>query len=334
MGYQPPFFPAQEVDIAVPSVQSHLCLSRKLWRDVRSTLLRSADHNQLIADQHWSQAPNYLPGQRVWLSSKDLPPKTVSKKLTPPYVGPFLIDYHKPYISQTKVNFSYECSSQIPCFSVEACYHQPSLWLPRLQLRHRPAWSMTTRPPLSGGCWTCADGTGPILSICDISLIRDFHKEQPDRCSGSPGGTHWGEGTVTAVAIPSRCSDPSPPLGQGGHLFPPALHLMNLQTCLQSLVIISALLEPWLFSQSSPDCCFTLNMLLNLRLYDYTLLLNPRLYNYPLVAELSPVWLPPCRWNPCLSTSCWFPTALVLSEINPWFNSTSMVCVWVPPVWS
>lgn len=41
---------------------------------------------------HCSPAPNYKPGQTVWLSSKDLPLKTIFKKLKPRYVGPYEIE--------------------------------------------------------------------------------------------------------------------------------------------------------------------------------------------------------------------------------------------------
>ncbi|KAK5901430.1 hypothetical protein CgunFtcFv8_026303 [Champsocephalus gunnari] len=61
MGFQPPLFPAQEEEVAVPSVQTHLRRCRKVWRDTRAALLRSAARNRLIADRHRTQVPNYLP---------------------------------------------------------------------------------------------------------------------------------------------------------------------------------------------------------------------------------------------------------------------------------
>lgn len=70
LGYQPPLFPAQEEELAVPSVQHHLQRCRKVWRDTMAALLRTAERNKRIADRHRTLAPVYIPGQRVWLSSR------------------------------------------------------------------------------------------------------------------------------------------------------------------------------------------------------------------------------------------------------------------------
>lgn len=87
--YLPPLFPVQENDIAVPSVHVHISHCRKIWKEARSALLHSADHNHHLADRHRIPAPNYQPGQKVWLSFKDIPLKTEFKKLSPGYLGPF-----------------------------------------------------------------------------------------------------------------------------------------------------------------------------------------------------------------------------------------------------
>ncbi|XP_044074465.1 uncharacterized protein LOC122886391 isoform X3 [Siniperca chuatsi] len=39
LGYQPPLFPAQESELAVPSVQHHLRRCRRVWKDTRAALL-------------------------------------------------------------------------------------------------------------------------------------------------------------------------------------------------------------------------------------------------------------------------------------------------------
>ncbi|XP_064197194.1 uncharacterized protein LOC135257909 [Anguilla rostrata] len=47
--------------------------------------------NQRLADRHRTPAPDYQPGQEVWLSTRDIPLQVESKKLQPCYIGPFKI---------------------------------------------------------------------------------------------------------------------------------------------------------------------------------------------------------------------------------------------------
>lgn len=89
--YLPPLFPAEEKEIAVPSVEHHLRCCRRVWKCACSALLLASSRNRRLADRHRIPAPLYSPGQKVWLSARNFPLKTSSKKLSPCYLGPFEI---------------------------------------------------------------------------------------------------------------------------------------------------------------------------------------------------------------------------------------------------
>ncbi|RXN22249.1 Retrotransposable element Tf2 type 1 [Labeo rohita] len=89
--YQPPIFPSLESEVAVPSAHAFVQRCRHTWRRARETLLRVGARTKAQPDRHRSKPPVYVVGQKVWLSSKDIPLRSVSNKLAPKFIGPFTV---------------------------------------------------------------------------------------------------------------------------------------------------------------------------------------------------------------------------------------------------
>lgn len=91
VGYQPPVFPSLESEVTVPSAHAFVQRCRRTWTRTREVLLQVRERTKAKADRHRSRPPRYVVGQRVWLSTKNIPLRSVSNKLAPKFIGPFKV---------------------------------------------------------------------------------------------------------------------------------------------------------------------------------------------------------------------------------------------------
>uniref|UniRef100_A0A3B3IH34 Gypsy retrotransposon integrase-like protein 1 n=1 Tax=Oryzias latipes TaxID=8090 RepID=A0A3B3IH34_ORYLA len=206
LGYSLPLFPSQELDLAVPSVQEHLQRCQRVWRQTTEALLRTKESNCRIANRHRVVGPAYQPGQRVWLSARNIPIHAHSRKLAPRFIRPYTIE---KIINNTCVRL------RLP----RALRVHPSFHISQIKpVQDRPLCPPSASPPparvIDGApAFTVSrildirrrgrghqflvdwEGYGPEERswisrslVLDPSVIEDFFRAHPDRCPGPPGG--------------------------------------------------------------------------------------------------------------------------------------------------
>ncbi|KAK3510955.1 hypothetical protein QTP70_027806 [Hemibagrus guttatus] len=91
LGYQPPLFPWDGEPSDVPAMDYWFWESERVWDSAHLQLQRALRRHRTIVDLRQSQAPEYRPGQEVWLSTRDIRMRLPCKKLSPRFIGPFTV---------------------------------------------------------------------------------------------------------------------------------------------------------------------------------------------------------------------------------------------------
>ncbi|KAL0177344.1 hypothetical protein M9458_026238, partial [Cirrhinus mrigala] len=202
LGFQPPLFPWNGEPSEVPAVDYWFRESERVWDAAHHHLQRAVRRSKSIADQRRIQGPAYAPGQKVWLSTRDIRLRLPSRKLSPRFVGPFTI------LEQVKpVTFKLQLPPQ---YRIHPTFHVSLLkpFHPPLIPSTEPGHEEEPPPPLlleDGSIYSVKEilqsrrrggqlqylvdweGYGPEerlwvprADILDPTLLEDFHTSHPE----------------------------------------------------------------------------------------------------------------------------------------------------------
>ncbi len=132
LGYKPPLFPWTGEPSEVPAVDQWFWASERVWDSAHIHLQRAVRRHKDFADARHAPTPFYHPGDRVWLSTRDLRLRLPCKKLSPRYIGPFPIQrqinevtYQLQLPPRYRVHPTFHVSLLKPCSSLTPDQHEP-----------------------------------------------------------------------------------------------------------------------------------------------------------------------------------------------------------------
>ncbi|CAM4735482.1 unnamed protein product [Leuciscus chuanchicus] len=200
LGYQPPLFPWSGEPSSVPAVDDWIRRSERVWDSAHVRLQRAVRKQEFQANRRRRPHPSYQPGQRVWLSTRDLKLRLPSRKLSPKYVGPFRIlrqINEVTYKIELPLNYRISPSFHVSLLKPVHLNDDPNAENqeppPPLDVDGVPAYKvkeLLDSRRRGGQIEYLVDweGYGPeerswvaAHDILDPSLIKDFHRARPDR---------------------------------------------------------------------------------------------------------------------------------------------------------
>ncbi|KAK3523783.1 hypothetical protein QTP70_010051 [Hemibagrus guttatus] len=147
LGYQPPLFPWDGEPSDVPAVDYWFRESERVWGEAHRQLQRAVRRRRTTADLRRSQAPDYQPGQKVWLSTRDIKLQPGAAE-EPPL--PLLIDDGPAYLVKEVLDSRRRGGRLEYLVDWEGYGPEERSWIPR-------------------------------DDILDPGLLEDFHASHPDR---------------------------------------------------------------------------------------------------------------------------------------------------------
>lgn len=204
LGYQPPLFPWSGEPSEVPAVDFWFHQSEGVWDSAHVQLQQAVRRHKTQADRRRLRTPIYQPGQKVWLSTRNIRLRLPCRKLNPRFIGPFPIErqlnevtYRLKLPRQYRISPSFHVSLLKPFIEpVSPCpSDDPSVDVPPppVPVEDEPIYGIRTildsrrRGPRleylidwedygpEERCWVLRD------DVLDPTLLSLFHEEHPDR---------------------------------------------------------------------------------------------------------------------------------------------------------
>ncbi|KAK3556339.1 hypothetical protein QTP70_007098 [Hemibagrus guttatus] len=204
LSYQPPLFPWSGEPSDVPAVDHWFRESERVWDSAHHQLQRALHRRRRTADLRRSDTPAFQPGQKVWLSTRDIRLRLPCHKLSPRFIGPFtILKQMNPVTYKLQLPPEPGDGAAEPTLPLllddGTAYEVKEILDSRCcggQLEYLVDWEGYSPEERS---WVARD------DILDPNLLEAFHMAHPHRPAPRGRGASWSEQALrTQPEIPSR----------------------------------------------------------------------------------------------------------------------------------